>query len=138
VSAILGLDVGGRRVGVAVCKHPGLPVLPVCTLHGTQRREIINEILRLAEAHGARRIVIGMPLNLDGTTGRAARSVEAFAAALARRFDGEILRHDERFTTLLAARRLRDVLRTRAAHRHAVDAVAAAEILQSYLDRHAT
>ncbi len=137
MNALVGLDVGSRRIGVAVCKQPGLPALPVCTLRGSKRRELIDEILRLAAAYGARRIVIGMPLNLDGTSGRSARFVEAFAAALAQRFDGEILHCDERFTTRLAARRLRDGGAARAARRDAVDAVAAADILQSYLDRHA-
>src|ERR1700719_333967 len=98
---VLALDVGERRIGVALSDPNETYALPLVTIERTSLREDLEAILVLAAEHRASTIVIGDPLTLAGERGIAAKKMDAFAAALERAFDGDVARVDERMTTAL-------------------------------------
>ena len=130
----LALDVGERRIGVAVSDPGGLLATPLTTIHRTHEAADIDEVLRLAEEHDVGEIVVGLPLELSGRTGPQAGRSLAFVRALAGRTAIPVETVDERYSTVEAERRLRDSGVEPSRDRARVDAAAAAVILQSYLD----
>ncbi len=135
---MLGLDLGEKRIGVAVSDDEGQIAIPAGTLAGDKpQAEVIADILELAQQHDAERIVVGMPTSLSGEAGPAAQKASDFVEALRGRSAVEIAVWDERLTTALAEKAMLadDVKRER--RRDNIDKVAAALILQSYLDAHA-
>ena len=130
----LSLDVGDRRIGVALSDPTGLVAAPLTTL--TRRSLAIDTgaVADLAREHEAPSIVVGLPLSLDGTVGPQARAVRGFCQALLRATDASVTTWDERFTTAQAERRLREAGVQPSRDRARVDALAAAIILQDYLD----
>ena len=132
---ILGLDVGTARIGVALSDELGLTAQPLAslTVDGGVRRTA-ERILALCSEHGVGRVVIGLPLALDGgdrgASSRRSRAVGAALEAAAL----EVVYWDERFTTAEAERLLVSSGVRRKDRRAAVDKVAAALILQGYLD----
>ena len=134
----LGLDLGEKRIGVAVSDESGRIALPTATLSGDQPAcEIIADILNLADQHEARKIVIGMPTSLSGEAGPAAQKVAQFARALAAETSLQVITWDERLTTALAERTMVAADVKRRQRRQRIDKVAATLILQNYLDAHA-
>ena len=134
----LGLDLGEKRIGVAVSDESGRIALPTATLSGDQPAcEIIADILNLADQHEARKIVIGMPTSLSGEAGPAAQKVAQFARALAAETSLQVITWDERLTTALAEKTMVAADVKRGQRRQKIDKVAATLILQSYLDAHA-
>jgi putative holliday junction resolvase len=133
MTAIVALDVGYVRIGVAICEHPSLPAVPLTTIVRTKATEDIEKILALARERAAETIVVGYPLRLDGTCGPAAKTIDAFIHSLSERFDGRIIRQDERLTTAAAAKKLRDLPVSGSKRRSHLDELAALEILNSYL-----
>lgn len=131
----LGLDVGNRRIGVAVSDELGLTAQPVLTLERHRsRREDLRSLARLARRFGAAGIVVGKPLHLDGTESAQAAKTRAFAAELGEISGLPIHLRDERLTTHEAHQILYEAGHLRQQHRRVVDQVAAALILQGYLD----
>jgi putative Holliday junction resolvase len=133
--AILALDVGERRIGVAIGDPGGTFALPLRTLERTNLRADLAALAALASEYGAVTLVVGDPLALDGTRGIAAEKMDAFCAALARVFGGEIARVDERLTTAQVNKTLIAADVSRAKRKLVVDQMAAALILESYLAR---
>jgi putative Holliday junction resolvase len=139
---VLGVDLGERRIGLAVSDPSGVLASPHDTLtRAADRADDHRAIVAAADAVGANRIVIGLPRSLSGDLGPAARSVLDEVAAiteLARANGLEVDTYDERFSTMIAQRNLRDATPRRSkrqrAQRERVDASAAAVILQSWLD----
>ena len=129
--AILALDVGERRIGVAVSDPGESFALPLRTIERTRLHDDLAAILAKEEAAGT--IVVGDPLTLGGKRSFAAQKIDEFVATLRRAFDGTIERVDERLTTALATRQLIDVDVSRAKRRRVVDQLAAASILETYL-----
>jgi putative holliday junction resolvase len=131
----LGLDVGERRIGVAVADPGGTFAMPVQTIERTAIAADIARIVELAQSYNANEIVVGDPVTLSGERGPAAVKMDAFVATLARAFDGTIHRVDERLTTAQATKTLiaADVSRKR--RKRVVDQMAAALILETYLQR---
>ncbi|MBV8170570.1 MAG: Holliday junction resolvase RuvX [Candidatus Eremiobacteraeota bacterium] len=136
-AAILAVDVGTVRIGVACCAGLGLPALALTTLQHRSREKDIDAIVDLARERGAQTIVVGYPLRLDSRRGPAALKMDRFIAALRAAFDGDVVAVDERMTSALAARKLRETGASGAARRELVDRFAAVEILESYLARKA-
>jgi putative Holliday junction resolvase len=142
---VLGVDLGERRIGLAVSDPSGVLASPHATLvRAPTRSDDHRAIVAAAVEAGADRIVVGMPRSLSGEMGRAARAVTAEVDALrelARPEGVEVDTYDERFTTMIAHRNLREATPRRAkrrkAQRDAIDASAAAVILQSWLDARA-
>ncbi len=134
----IGLDLGEKRIGVAVSDESGRIALPVATLAGDQPVcEIVADILNLADQHEAERIVIGMPTSLNGEAGPAAQKAAQFARALAAETNIQVITWDERLTTALAEKTMISANVKRHQRRQKIDKVAAALILQNYLDAHA-
>ena len=135
---VIGLDLGTKRIGVAVSDESGRIALPTATLSGDRPAcEIIADILNLADQHGAVRIVIGMPTSLSGEAGPAAQKAAQFARALAAETDLQVITWDERLTTALAEKTMISANVRRRQRRQKIDKVAATLILQNYLDAHA-
>jgi len=131
---ILGLDVGTKRTGVAVSDEL------LCTAQGLDSIECgtavqdVERIARLVEQHGVERIVVGLPLNMDGTEGAKASQVRAFIAMLSARVGVPVETWDERLTSMQADRILLEADLSRRKRRTLSDKVAAQLILQGYLD----
>jgi putative Holliday junction resolvase len=130
---VLALDVGERRIGVAVGEM-GF-AFPVETIHRTNVKEDVARILEIATERGARTIVVGDPLTLAGTRALAAEKIDAFVVHLARVYDGAIERIDERLTTAAATRSLIAADVSRAKRKLVVDQLAAVGILETWLAR---
>jgi putative Holliday junction resolvase len=129
---ILAIDVGGRRIGVAVSDELGILASPVGYVErGSGDRA---EFRRLIERWGVTSLVAGLPTSLSGREGPQAADVRAYADALAADLELPLDYWDERLTTALAERTLIASGATRARRKERIDAVAAALILQSYLD----
>ena len=130
----MALDVGERRVGIAVGDETGTIATPLVTVQ--RGRDDLAEIGRLVREWHVTRLVIGLPTGLSGREGPQAASVRAFAAAVEAALgpDPPIAYWDERLTTAIAERALIETGTRRARRRERIDAVAAAVILQSYLD----
>jgi len=131
--AVLGVDAGTARIGVAICEGPGLPAVPLTTIEVSGWAQSVAAVARLARQRGACRIVVGNPIGIDGRTGPAARRIAAFIERLREFYDGEVIAHDERFTTAIAAKRLRELPTSGSKRRRHVDEMAAVEILSTYL-----
>jgi putative Holliday junction resolvase len=135
---ILGLDPGERRIGIAISDPTGTLAHPLQTLVRGSREEDFAAIAALVAEHDVELIVVGWPLSLDGTEGPQARRVARYTDALAACLPVPVVSWDERFTTVAADEILRQIRgrkgRRRARARGQVDAIAAAVILQSYLD----
>lgn len=132
---ILGLDVGGKRTGIAVADELGMFASPVgFILRGPRDRD---ELRALVARFGITRIVAGLPSSLSGREGRQAEEVREYADALADELDLPLDYWDERLTSTIAERALIDRGVTRAKRREQIDAVAAAVMLQNYLDAQA-
>jgi len=131
---ILGLDLGERRIGVALSDPTGTVAVPLLTISHTALRRDLAEVAHLAKSRRVERIVVGWPRNMDGTSGPAARRAEAFVRALRGLVDVPVDLWDERLSTAAAERALIEA-GARREHRRAVrDRVAAALIVQSYLE----
>jgi len=130
---VLALDYGTRRVGVAVSDPLGISAQAHSVLDGADPG-LMGNISRLAAELGAERIVVGLPLSLDGSEGPAAAAVRRFAAEVGAATGLPIELLDERFTTVSADRVLVEAGLSERRRRGVRDRVAAAVLLQSYLD----
>jgi putative Holliday junction resolvase len=134
---LVGLDVGDARIGVAVADELGL------TAHGlgvVRRSKLAHDLKRLAEflaEYPPERFVVGLPLNMNGTVGPQAQKVRAFAHELERHFQVPVDTWDERLTTFEANHKLMELGVSGRKRRGLVDKLAAALILQGYMDRQA-
>jgi putative Holliday junction resolvase len=138
VGRVLGLDLGSKRIGIAVSDRSGLIASPFSVLQrsGSERRDH-EAISRLVVEEECERIVVGLPLSLDGSVGRAAKSAIGEAGRLATVVSVPVETYDERLTTVSAERALMEAKMRADARRRVVDKVAAAVMLQSWIDRQA-
>lgn len=135
----LGLDVGNRRIGVAVSDELGLTAQPVLTLERRHnRREDLRSLARLCRRFGVAGIVVGNPLHLSGEASPQAARTQAFAAELGELAGLPVHLWDERLTTRAAHQILYEAGHARQTHRRVVDQVAAALILQDFLESRRT
>ena len=131
----LALDVGNRRIGVAVSDELGLTAQPVLTLERhSSRREDLRSLARLCRRFGVAGIVVGNPVHLSGELSPQAAKTQAFAAELGELTQLPIHLWDERLTSREAHEILFAAGRPRQEHRRVIDQVAATLILQSFLD----
>jgi putative Holliday junction resolvase len=134
--AIAALDLGARRIGIAVTDAHGLSAHPLRTI---ERRSFAADLEAIREVLGSRDIqclVVGLPVNMDGSEGPMARHARNFAANLAEAWRIEVKLQDERLSSFEAEGRLANSM-SRGKKKPAIDAVAAAVILESYLELHA-
>ena len=131
---MLALDVGSRRIGLAVCDSGELLATPVFTVQHTSHARDIEAVLDAAAERQVERIVVGMPISLSGEMGPQARKVARFIEKLAAQTDIPVQAVDERYSTAEARRLMAKADEARSKERGRVDAAAAAVILQSYID----
>ena len=131
---LLALDVGDRRIGVAMSDPDGILASPLTTLEREANDSSLNEILRIAEENDVGGIVVGIPYLMSGRVGPQARITMDYAASLARRTDLPIHRVDERLSSVQAERMIRETGGRPSEDKGKIDAVAAAVILQAYLE----
>jgi len=129
----LGVDLGSRRIGIAISDAKGTLATPYAVLVRTSDEEDANAVAEIASAEGAQRIVVGHPLSLDGSRGPAAHVAEAFAGKLSEA-GLRVTLWDERMTTVEATKMLKGRGMKSRARKGQVDKVAAQVLLQSYLD----
>jgi putative Holliday junction resolvase len=132
---VLGLDLGSKRIGVAVSDRSGTIASPLTVVaRGGSRRQDHARIAELVAAEEAELVVVGLPLAMSGELGPAATAAVDEANVLATVVTVPVETHDERLTTVTAERRLAEVGVRGADRRRVVDQVAAAVMLQSWLD----
>ncbi len=131
---LIGLDPGTKTIGVAVCDSAHMVATPLQVILRKKLKTDLEALRQIIERTGAGGIVVGLPLNMDGTSGPRAQSVRAFQRNLERTFDLPMAFVDERLSTSAVERSLieQDVSRRRRAE--VIDAHAAAYILQGALD----
>ncbi len=131
----LGIDLGSKRIGVAVSDLSGSVASPLTTVHrSSSRRHDHRAIAELVREEEAEVVVVGLPLSLDGTTGTAATAATTEAGQLASVVGVPVEMYDERFTTVTAERGMLEAGLDARARRKVVDKVAAAVMLQAWLD----
>ena len=133
MSRVLGLDVGDRRIGVALSDERRLIASPLTVIQSVGWGPDSREILRLMREHGAELIVCGLPRNMDGSIGFQAEKVQRFMQVLTEQ-SVPVEWMDERLTTVSAERALIEGGMRREDRKKSVDKVAAAVILQAWLD----
>ncbi len=131
---ILALDVGDKRIGVAISDPSQLLARSLKVIQRGSRQEDFAAVARLVEEYEVEKVVVGYPRSLDGTVGEQADKVERYAAGLAKAMDVPLVLWDERFSTVSAEKLMREAGSRGKKRRERVDAVAAAVILQDYLD----
>jgi putative Holliday junction resolvase len=131
---IVGLDVGDRRIGVAVSDALGLTAQPLTVLHRGRAEEDLIAICALIERQGAAAVVVGLPLTLRGERGPQAEKVVAFGQRLRRRLAVPVHFLDERLTTMQGSRALAELGMRHKQRKPVVDRVAAQLLLQQFLD----
>lgn len=128
---ILGLDLGTVRVGAALSDPLGMTAQP---LEVIPRHALEKRVVEIVDEHGVQRIIVGLPLKLDGSKGQAAQDVKAAVAKLRTLVTCPVELFDERLTTAQANKILIGADVRRDKRKQAVDKLAAALILQAYLD----
>lgn len=131
---MLGVDYGVARTGIAVTDPLGLTAQGIGTIHSGNREKVLQEVLKYASQYDVSTIVVGLPKNMNNTLGERGEACIAFGELIKQNSDCEVVMWDERLSTVSAIGVLNST-NTRGAKRKAVvDTVAAAIILQNYLD----
>ncbi len=132
---VLGIDYGERRVGIAVSDPSGTIALPLTMLDRHTCGDLTEAVVGQVTATGAVAIVVGLPLNMNGTHGPMAEAAQAFADGLRCRLGIPVLTYDERLSSCEVERVLLAADMSRKRRRDVRDKLAAQVILQAYLDR---
>jgi putative Holliday junction resolvase len=134
MARVLALDVGERRIGVAVSDPTGILARPLTTIVRASRQADFEAIAALLERYAIERVVVGLPLSLDGTEGPQAVKIRRYGERLVAALEVPIEFWDERYSSAVAIEILQEKGQSRRHMRDELDATAAAVILQSYLD----
>ena len=132
IKRVLGLDIGDRRIGLAISDPLGILATPLKIVHRTDDAEAVDEIDKIVRENGVGLIIAGLPLNMDGTEGPQAEKTKFFVENLTGKVDIPVKFRDERLSTVTARGMLGETRKT-GKNTH-YDAAAAAVILQSYLN----
>ena len=130
----MALDIGDRRIGVALSDPLQILASPLQIIVRTSDEYALGEIINLVNKHAVEKLVIGMPYSLDGTIGPQAENVLSFKDKVAAQLEIEAVLQDERLSSVTAGQKLKETRKRSARTRERIDAAAAAVILQSYLD----
>lgn len=131
---IMGLDVGTKTVGVAISDELGMTAQAITTVRRKNLRSDLGELSKLIAEHGVERVVVGLPLNMDGSEGERAQASRDFARKLEEDAHVPVELWDERLSTVAAQRVLLEADLSREKRKKVVDQVAATFILQGWLD----
>ncbi len=132
---VIGIDLGDRRIGIALSNPDRTIASPLEVLQRT--KQLHRDIARLVDEWEATAVVVGMPLSLDGSKGPAARKADAEVVRLGATLQVPVETYDERLTTISAERFMTDAGLDAKSQRKVVDKIAAAIMLQAWLDRQA-
>jgi putative holliday junction resolvase len=133
VGRLMGIDMGTKRVGVAVSDELRITVRPVTTIERRSWKDLLQRVSEQIEALEARGLVVGLPLNIDGSEGPAAVEARQIAAKFELSLTIPVYLQDERLTSEEAKSRLHDIQKRERAGD--IDSAAAAIILQDFIDR---
>ena len=131
---ILSVDYGDVRTGVAVCDKLEMLASPVGVINEKYEPKLINALVDIVKVKKPELIVVGLPKNMDGTLGFRAEACTQFAEHLREACGVETVMWDERLTSVIAHRQLQAAGKREKQHKPVVDAAAAVEILQSFID----
>jgi len=131
----LGVDYGDKRTGLAECDPSGFLASGICTISEGGMNKTAIRVAREAEERSCKKIVVGLPKNMDGSEGPRADVVKAFVELLRTHTEIEIDFFDERMSTMVAYRFLGETGTFGKARKNAVDTLSAEIILQGYIDR---
>lgn len=129
----LGLDFGTKNVGLAASDELGVTVRPLASLPNRNRRDLLIQIKAVVREELIQSVVIGLPLNMDGTSGEAVLRVRRFAEILKRELALPVMEFDERLSTVEASEMWREMSSRRQRRYRSVDSLAAALILERFL-----
>jgi len=132
IITILAVDLGTVRTGIAACDKSEILAFPVGVYTETGKA-LLRKVVEIASEHKAEMIVVGLPLNMDGTKGESALKCEEFAAKLQNRIKIPVEMIDERLTTVVALDMLSEGNMKNRSKKHIVDAAAAVVILEDFL-----
>jgi len=128
----LAVDHGEKRTGLAICDKAETMASPLKVLTG--QAELVSQIVKIARQENIEAIVVGLPLNMDSTEGPRAKSVRDFGAELENAAQIPVIYHDERLSSFDAEKKFAGLDITRKKKKKRLDAVAAASILEAYLE----
>ena len=131
---ILAIDYGSQRIGLALSDPTGTLARPLPFVPAKADLKLAREIAGMAKKEEAHLILLGLPRNMDGSSGEAAAKVQAFAAVLGQATPIRIQLIDERLSTVQASRQLQESGKNARQQRGKIDSEAAAVLLQGYLD----
>jgi putative Holliday junction resolvase len=129
----LAIDYGAKRTGLAVCDRGETIASPLTVIQG--QKELIKKISEVVEKEDIEAVVLGLPLNMDGSEGAQSKLVLKFGKQLQNNLKIPVLLQDERLSSFSAEEKLTPANYTRGKRKKRLDAVAAAEILQSFLEQ---
>ncbi len=129
---LLGLDIGGRRIGVALSDELGMIASPVATIDA--RGDVAGELRKLIAKYNIGKLIVGLPVGMSGREGPQAAEVRSVADGLAKTLDIELVYSDERLSSAVANQALLSQGARRDKRKQHIDSMAAAVILQGYLD----
>lgn len=130
---IMALDLGSRTIGVALSDNSGTIAQPFCVIDREDGGGL-EAIRDIVDEKAVEKILLGFPVNMDGSVGESAKRSQAFAERLRREIGVKVILWDERLTTVSAERSLLEADLSRKKRKRLIDKVAAGLILQSYLD----
>ena len=131
---ILAIDLGDVRTGIAVSDPLGMLANGVCTVRMTDKEKIAEMVVGYIKEYGATKVVLGYPVNMNGSIGPRAENVAQFKEILASHTDVPIILYDERCTTMIAHTILSETNIRGKKRKNVVDTLSAEIILQNYLD----
>ena len=134
MSRALGIDYGTKRIGFAISDEANIIAMPLCSLEMRGVKHALQETARLAQERAVATVVVGIPLNMNGTRGPAAVAAESFVEQLRATLPIPVETWDERLSTCAAERVLIDADVSRNKRKQVVDKLAAQIILQAWLD----
>lgn len=133
---IMGLDYGEARTGVAISDLLGITAQGLESIaHGNNEKMLLNRIGEIITEYQIEKIVIGYPLNMNATKGPRAEKTDKFIEKLKNRFKIEVIKMDERLTTVSAHRTMTELAVSKDKKKKIVDTISAQYILQMYLDK---
>ena len=131
---LIGLDLGSKRIGVSICDEKQLIATPYKTIHKSKNNELIKELKNIIQENDIKAIIIGYPLNMDGSSGSSAQSVNDVSKNIDKELDVDVCLWDERLSTV-GAFNLSSQLDVNVSKREKnIDQNAAAFILQGAID----
>lgn len=134
MARILGIDYGERRIGVAISDTTGTIATPLQTIDGTAPQQAARAIAEIARDREVERIVVGLPMRMDGSSGPSAENAKAFGERLLKAGSCPVEYWDERFSSRTAEQALIEGGARRQKRKQVIDKLAAQIILQHYLD----